>query len=90
MKKEINVEEIQEVMETQEEVMETKSESIITKGMKCVKRNGKKIGKGIGLIVGGVVLYTLGKHAAAGKSVNYDEDYIAEDADFEPEDIEVE
>lgn len=91
MKKEIIVEENLEVNETQEEVVETKPDGIVTRGVKCIKRNGKKIGKGVGLVVGGLMLYSLGKSVGAAKSSDCDEDYEAsEEADFEPEDIEAE
>ena len=61
----------QEVIDMEETQVETKPEGILGKGVKCIKRNGKKVLGGAALLVGAVVCYTLGKKSAGGDSDEY-------------------
>ena len=70
---------VQEAMDIEETQVETKAEGIVSKGVKCVKRNGKKVLGGAALLVGAVVCYTLGKKAVGGDSDECYESFTADD-----------
>lgn len=76
MKKELkNVEEIENVVETEEEVMETETKQKFgAKFVAGVKKHGKKIVTGVAVVAVGLAGYALGK-----KSGGADEDCFEDD-----------